>query len=116
MQLVGQRMTGLFEHEVPTRADDLFCFGIYTASHAVSRAYVPHLKRLGLTYPQYITLTLLWEADRQKVNTLAKALRMETSTLTPLVTRLEGMGLVRREPNAEDRRAIDVVLTPKGRD
>ncbi|MBO9453469.1 MarR family transcriptional regulator [Tropicibacter sp. R16_0] len=101
--------------DVPTRADELFCYGIYTASHAVSRAYAPHLKQLGLTYPQYITLTLLWETDRQKVNTLAKVLRMETSTMTPLVKRLEGMGLVRREPSRNDRRSVEVVLTDQGR-
>ncbi|SPJ31085.1 MarR family winged helix-turn-helix transcriptional regulator [Falsiruegeria mediterranea] len=101
--------------DVPTRADELFCYGIYTTSHAVSRAYAQYLKRLGLTYPQYITLTLLWEKDRQKVNTLAKVLRMETSTMTPLVKRLEGMGLVCREPSLNDRRVVEVVLTDHGR-
>ena len=57
--------------DIPTGASDLFCDGLYTALHAVSRAYARYLKSLGLTYPQYITLTLLWEEDGQQVNALA---------------------------------------------
>ena len=100
--------------DLPTRAQDMFCYGIYTASHVVNRAYTPHLTRLGLTYPQYITLTLLWERDGQKVTDLAAALRMATSTLTPLLKRLEEQGLVRRDGDKLDRRAVLVHLTPSG--
>ncbi len=101
--------------DVPNRAGDLFCYGLYTASHAVNRAYAPHLKTLGLTYPQYITLTLLWEEDSQMVNALAQKLGMETSTLTPLVKRLEAMGHVTRCKSASDGRAVEVRLTAQGR-
>ncbi|MEX0319175.1 MAG: MarR family winged helix-turn-helix transcriptional regulator [Ruegeria sp.] len=102
-------------HDIPTRAEDLFCFGVYTASHAINRAYSGHLKRLGLTYPQYITLTLLWERDGQKINELAQCLRMETSTLTPLVKRLEALGHVTRNRSDKDGRAVVVNLTKSGR-
>lgn len=101
--------------DVPTRAEDLFCYGLYTASHAVNRAYAPHLRALGLTYPQYITLTLLWAQDRQKVNALAQKLGMETSTLTPLVKRLEVLGHVLRCKSPEDGRAVEVHLTEAGK-
>jgi DNA-binding MarR family transcriptional regulator len=101
--------------DVPTRAEDLFCYGLYTTSHAVNRAYAPHLRALGLTYPQYITLTLLWAQDGQKVNALARKLGMETSTLTPLVKRLEVLGHVVRCKSPEDGRAVEVHLTEAGR-
>lgn len=101
--------------EIPTRAEDLFCYGLYTASHAVNRAYAPHLRALGLTYPQYITLTLLWEEDGQYVNALAQKLGMETSTLTPLIKRLEALGHVARRKCATDGRAVEVWLTEQGR-
>ena len=93
----------------------MFCYGIYAASHVVNRAYTPHLARLGLTYPQYITLTLLWERDGQKVSELAETLRMKTSTLTPLIKRLETQGYVCRTADTKDRRAVLVTLTEHGR-
>ncbi|MEM1314663.1 MAG: MarR family transcriptional regulator [Pseudomonadota bacterium] len=101
--------------ESPTRAEDMFCYGVYAASHVINRAYTPHLARLGLTYPQYITLVLLWERDGQKVTELAEKLRMKTSTLTPLLQRLEAEGLVERRQDEQDRRAVVVNLTPRGR-
>lgn len=103
------------QDHIPTRAADLFCYGLYTASHAVNRAYSPHLKMLGLTYPQYITLTLLWEEDGQQVNALAGKLGMETSTMTPLVKRLESMGHLTRTKSKTDGRAVEVRLTDQGR-
>lgn len=102
--------------EIPTRAEDMFCYGIYAASHVVNRAYTPHLKLLGLTYPQYITLTLLWEKDARKVTEIAALLRMETSTVTPLLKRLEALGLVARKQGETDRRSVLVTLSKKGRE
>lgn len=99
---------------LPTCARDMFCFGVYTTSHVINRAYTPHLKRLGLTYPQYITLTLLWERDGQKVTELARQLRMETSTLTPLLKRLETQGHIKRSRGKRDGREIHVHLTAAG--
>lgn len=101
--------------EMPTRAEDMFCYGIYVASHIVNRAYTPHLTLLGLTYPQYITLTLLWERDGRKVTEIADLLRMETSTVTPLLKRLEALGFVERMQDKKDRRSVLVHLTEHGR-
>lgn len=101
--------------QLPTRAEDMFCYGVYTASHVINQSYAPHLARLGLTYPQYITLTLLWERDGQKVTELAKILRMNTNTLTPLLKRLEVLGHIKRTQGDKDKRQIIVRLTPAGR-
>lgn len=101
--------------EHPKHASDMFCHAVYTASHAINRAYAPHLKKLNLTYPQYITLTLLWERDGQKISELAAQLNMETSTLTPLVKRLEALGHVIRKKGAQDGREVFAYLTPSGR-
>lgn len=98
---------------LPTHAEDMFCHAVYTASHAINRAYAPYLKALGLTYPQYITLTLLWERDGQKINELAQQLQMETSTLTPLVKRLEALGHVTRNRGKKDGREVFVHLTAR---
>ncbi|MEX0350136.1 MAG: MarR family winged helix-turn-helix transcriptional regulator [Paracoccaceae bacterium] len=101
--------------ELPSRAQDMFCHSVYVASHVINRAYTPHLKKLGLTYPQYITLTLLWEKDGQSVGALAGQLRMETSTLTPLIKRLEALGHVQRRRGETDERQVFVHLTGPGR-
>lgn len=99
---------------LPTKAEDMFCYGIYTTWHVINQSYTRHLKRLGLTYPQYIALTLLWESNNQKVTDLAARLRMATSTMTPLIKRLELNGLVVRSKGKRDRRETFVTLTPKG--
>lgn len=101
---------------LPTKARDMFCHATYTAAHAINRAYAPHLQALGLTYPQYITLTLLWEEDGQKVNDLARQLHMETNTVTPLIKRLEGLGHVTRRKDDKDGRAVVVSLTEQGKE
>ena len=102
-------------NQLPTKAADMFCYGIYTASHVVNRAYTPHLKELCLTYPQYITLTLLWERDGQKVTELAAQLQMGSNTLTPLLKRLETMGHIKRSRGKMDGRETVVTLTEQGR-
>ena len=99
---------------LPTIAEDMFCYGVYTASHIINRSYTPLLKPLGLTYPQYITLTLLWEENDQKVTALSEKLCMGTNTLTPLLKRLEKSELVTRTRGVEDGREIYVRLTAKG--
>lgn len=99
---------------LPTKAEDMFCHAVYLASHVINRAYTPHLKRLGLTYPQYITLTHLWEKDAQPVGELAARLKMETSTLTPLIKRLEAQGHVQRVRGKSDERQVFVHLTTEG--
>ncbi len=100
---------------LPTRAQDMFCFATYVASHCINRAYAPLLKPLGLTYPKYITLTLLWDKDWQSIGELASHLKMETSTVTPLVKRLEAMAHVRRQRGTQDERQVFVHLTASGK-
>ena len=82
---------------------------------AIQRAYKPLLDELGLTYPQYLVLNVLWRDDRQSVGVIADQLGLESSTLTPLLKRLEGAGLVHRARNPENERQVLVELTEKGR-
>ena len=102
--------------EMPKHVDELICFAVYSASHAISRAYNPLLKKLDLTYPQYITLTVLWEKDKQTVGALCERLLMDSSTVTPLVKRLEALGHVERKRGEKDERQVFVSLTQSGID
>ena len=95
--------------------DQLICFALYSASHAMNRAYKSHLAPLGLTYPQYITLTALWEADGVTIGTLCTRLMTETSTMAPIVKRLEQLGHLTRKRGTEDERQVFVHLTKSGR-
>ena len=99
----------------PTKPEDMFCFAIYSASHIVNRAYIPLLKEIGLTYPQYIALTCLWDQDGQKVGDISRRLHMESSTLTPLLKRLEQLGHIRRKRGKDDERQVFVHLTESGK-
>ena len=94
--------------------DDFLCFAVYSAGHAFGRVYKPLLKALELTYPQYLTMVALWETDKQTVGELGERLFLESSTLTPLLKRLERMGHVTRRRNAEDERQVRIALTPRG--
>lgn len=99
----------------PLPLDDHLCFSLYAASMAVNRIYKPMLDRLGLTYPQYLVLTALLEADGQTVSEVAGRLWLEPSTVTPLVKRLEAAKLVTRNRNPKDERQVNVRLTERGR-
>lgn len=101
--------------KLPDKIGDLICFALYSANHAMNRAYKPHLAKIGLTYPQYITLTALWEKDGVTVGSLCDRLMIETSTLTPLLKRLEKFGHVKRKRGNGDERQVFVVLTESGR-
>ncbi|MGB3315788.1 MAG: MarR family winged helix-turn-helix transcriptional regulator [Albidovulum sp.] len=103
------------QSNLPVNAEDMFCHAIYATWHVVNRSYKKHLARLDLTYPQYITLTLLWEKDDRTVGDIAACLAMETSTLTPLLKRLEGQGRVKRERNRDDERQVVISLTAAGK-
>lgn len=96
------------------KIDDLLCFSLYSANHALTRLYRPLLAPLGLTYPQYLVLVALWEQDEQKVSDLGKRLDLETNTLTPLLKRMESAGYLTRRRNPEDERSLIVSLTDKG--
>ncbi len=97
------------------RLDDFLCFAVYSAGHAFNRLYRPLLDRLGLTYPQYLAMVALWEADGITVGELGRRLGLESSTLTPLLKRLQAMELVTRERDSEDERQVRIRLTDKGR-
>lgn len=104
------------EPRYPVPLDDQLCFAIYSAGMAIQRLYKPLLDGLGLTYPQYLVLNVLWAEDGLPVGSIAKRLALESSTLTPLLKRLEEAGLVLRTRNPENERQVVVTLTPRGRD
>lgn len=99
----------------PVTLDNQLCYSIYTAGIAVQRLYKPLLDELGLTYPQYLVLNVLWAEDAQSVGAIAEKLALESSTLTPLLKRLETSGLVQRTRNPENERQVVVSLTDAGR-
>ena len=94
--------------------DSQLCFSLYAASMAVNRTYKPLLDRLGITYPQYLVLLTLWEGDGRMVGAIAARLGLDSSTVTPLVKRLEVAGLVTRTRNPKDERQVQVHLTERG--
>ncbi|MCR4853119.1 MAG: MarR family transcriptional regulator [Prevotella sp.] len=91
------------------------CFRLYTASRLVIQAYAPFLTKLAITYPQYLVLMVLWEEDKQPVNDIAHRLHLETNTVTPLLQRMEKLGIVVRHRGEQDKRQQIVSLTEKGR-
>ncbi|MFG2128598.1 MarR family winged helix-turn-helix transcriptional regulator [Streptomyces sp. NPDC048751] len=91
--------------------DEQLCFALYAAQRAVTAAYRPLLDELGLTYPQYLVLLVLWERGEITVKALAEALRLDYGTVSPLLKRLEAAGLVRRERSARDERSVLVACT-----
>lgn len=100
--------------DVP-RLDEQLCFALYRASRAVVRAYADLLAPLGLTYPQYLTMLVLWETDGVPVKRLGERLVLDSATLTPLLKRLEQQGLVSRRRDVDDERVVRIHLTPAGR-
>jgi DNA-binding MarR family transcriptional regulator len=95
--------------------DEQLCFSLYSASMAVGRAYKPLLDAIGITYPQYLVLHALWEQDARTIGAIAERLALESSTVTPLVKRLEAAGHVTRQRNPDDERQVRVLLTDSGR-
>ncbi|MEO1041138.1 MAG: MarR family transcriptional regulator [Pseudomonadota bacterium] len=100
----------------PPPLSEHVCHSIYTINLAIQRAYKPALDYLGLTYPQYLVLNLLWDRDAQTVSSLAEQLDLEPSTLTPMLKRLESSGLVKRTRNPKDERQVLIELTREGRE
>jgi len=95
--------------------DKQLCFALYSASLAMNKVYKPLLEPLGLTYPQYLVLMVLWERDGLAVNELGERLFLDSGTLTPLLKRMEAAGWVARARDAVDERRVLVSLTPEGR-
>ncbi|MFI5444159.1 MarR family winged helix-turn-helix transcriptional regulator [Polaromonas sp. UC242_47] len=106
---------------MPTKTDALLqldnqlCFALYSTSLAMTRLYKPLLEELGLTYPQYLAMLVLWEQDGLMVSELGERLYLDSGTLTPLLKRLEASGLISRIRAAEDERRVHITLTAAGR-
>lgn len=94
--------------------DEQLCYAIYSAGLAINRIYKPLLDELGMTYPQYLTMCVLWETDGMTIGAIGDRLSLETSTLTPLLKRLENIGLIDRVRSKHDERQVVVTLTAKG--
>lgn len=97
------------------KLDDLLCFAVYSANNAFNRFYKPVMAELGLTYPQFLVMIALWEADGVRVSHLGERLGLESNTLTPLLKRMEGLGLISRKRDDKDERQVIIALTEQGR-
>lgn len=95
--------------------NEFLCFTIYSTGHAFNQIYRPLLEAIGLTYPQYLLMVALWEKDDQIVKDLGSALFLDSSTLTPLIKRLEAAGYVSRKRDPQDERQVRISLTEAGR-
>ncbi|SEN65627.1 MarR family winged helix-turn-helix transcriptional regulator [Lihuaxuella thermophila] len=98
------------------KLDNQLCFTIYACSREISRLYRPLLDKLGLTYPQYLVLLILWEQQESTVKELGELLYLDSGTLTPMLKRMEAAGLIIRERSSEDERKVIIRLTEQGRD
>ena len=96
------------------RLDNQICFAVYSAAHAFNRVYKPLLDRLGLTYPQYLVMLVLWERDGVPVKEIGERLFLDSGTLTPLLKRLEQAGQIKRTRSTEDERQVLIGLTAQG--
>lgn len=99
----------------PQALDQQLCFALYSASLAMTKVYQPLLDPLGVTYPQYLVMLVLWEHDGRSVSEIGERLMLESSTLTPLLKRLETAGLVRRRRDMVDERRVLIHLSARGR-
>ena len=95
--------------------DEQLCFALHAASRAMTCAYAPELAALGITYPQYLVMLLLWEADGPSVSGLGERLQLDSAPLTPLLKRLAAQGLVERRRSTRDERVVEIHLTAEGR-
>lgn len=96
------------------RLGDQLCFSLYAASRAVASAYRDPLAGIGLTFPQYLAMVALWEQDGRTVASLGTALDLESSTISPIIRRLEKLGFVSRRRSTDDERVVHVEVTPAG--
>ena len=97
------------------KLDNQLCFRLYTAARLTMGVYHPYLDPLGITYPQYLVLLVLWEQDKQPVCDIAKKMMLDTNTVTPLLQRMEKAGIIKRTRGKEDSRQRIVSLTEKGK-
>ena len=97
------------------KLENQICFPVYAATRLITRAYQPFLEELGLTYPQYLVLMVLWQSDNLGVNEIAEKLLLQTNTITPLLKRMEKEGILTRKRSQHDERKVLVSLTKRGR-
>lgn len=102
------------EKEEQLKLKSQICFPIYSVSRLITRAYKPYLEKLGLTYPQYLVLLVLWEENKLSVNKIGRKLLLNTNTLSPLIKRMEKNKLLTRTRSNDDERTVLVSLTEKG--
>ncbi len=107
--------TSLTSSDALLQLDNQVCFALYSTSLAMTRVYKPLLEALGLTYPQYLAMLVLWETDGLMVSELGDKLYLDSGTLTPLLKRMEASGLVTRVRAVQDERRVHISLTAKGR-
>jgi DNA-binding MarR family transcriptional regulator len=100
--------------DAPLLLGNQICFAIYSTAHAFNRVYKPLLDRLGLTYPQYLVMLVLWERDGVPVKDIGERMFLDSGTLTPLLKRLEAAQLIKRTRNPADERQVLIALTPQG--
>ena len=100
--------------DAPLRLDNQICFAIYSTGHTFNRVYKPLLDRLGLTYPQYLVMLVLWEKDGVPVKDIGERLLLDSGTLTPLLKRLEAAQLIKRTRSTQDERQVLIALTLQG--
>ncbi|MEJ2795576.1 MarR family transcriptional regulator [Iodobacter sp. LRB] len=97
------------------RLDKQFCFSLYSASLAMTKAYKPLLAKIGLTYPQYLVMLVLWQQDNVLVKDIGEALFLDSGTLTPLLKRMESAAFISRQRDTEDERQVRITLTANGK-
>jgi DNA-binding MarR family transcriptional regulator len=100
--------------DLALRLDHQICFAVYSTAHAFNRVYKPLLDRLGLTYPQYLVMLVLWERDGIPLRDIGERLFLDSGTLTPLLKRLEKAHLIKRTRSSADERQVLIALTPQG--
>jgi len=98
----------------PLLLGNQICFAVYSTAHAFNRVYKPLLDRLGLTYPQYLVMLVLWERDGVPLKDIGERLHLDSGTLTPLLKRLEAAELIKRTRSTEDERQVLIALTAQG--
>ena len=99
----------------PLLLDNQLCYALYAAAHRMTKSYRPMLERMGLTYPQYLVLLVLWETDGITVSEIGRRLRLDSGTLTPVLKGLEGSGFLNRSRRQSDEREVEIALTEQGR-
>lgn len=112
---MDERSAASIDSEPSAHLDDQLCFALYAASRAVTATYRPLLSKLGLTYPQYVTMLAIWENEGSTVRALGEALDLDSGTLSPVLSRLETEGLLLKKNDPNDERSVQVYSTAKGK-